>query len=322
MDIKVSVVVPCYNVEKYVAQCVESICAQTLKEIEIICVNDGSKDGTLAILEDFQKKDGRIRIIDKANAGYGHTMNMGMAKASGKYIGIVESDDFIEPDMFEKLYEAAENNQLDIARCCYYHYRTSDNSNNKVANDFVPKNIVIKPVDNQAPFFQAPAIWVGLYKREWLEGNEIKFLETPGASYQDTSFAFKAYSCAERFMMLDYAGMHYRIDNENSSVNNPGKVFCVCDEYAEIKRFLSTRPEIKEKVKYLVPVLQNATYKWNYNRLTPDIRYPFLKAWSKEIKEYISAKELDWKRFSSRDKKHLFIIAYFSFLYANRKTSF
>ena len=103
MNIKISIVVPCYNVEKYVAQCLESICAQTLREIEIICVNDGSTDSTLTILQDFQKNDGRIRIIDKTNAGYGHSMNMGMANASGKYIGIVESDDFIEPDMFEKL---------------------------------------------------------------------------------------------------------------------------------------------------------------------------------------------------------------------------
>ena len=275
---KVSVVVPCYNVEKYVAQCIESICAQTLKEIEIICVNDGSKDGTLAILQDFQKKDERISIIDKQNSGYGHSVNMGMAKAKGKYIGIVESDDFIEPEMYAELYRIAEINSLDVARCCYYEYHTCDNSNTKNCFHNVPKDVVFTPLeDNLAPFYQQPTVWINLYKKEWLDNNNIKFLETPGASYQDISFSFKVYCCAKRFMMIYAPYLHYRVDNPNSSINNKEKVFCVCDEWDEIKRFVKSRSDIYDKIKFIIPVVQMNNYKWNFNRLKKEYKYEFLK---------------------------------------------
>ena len=99
----VSILVPCYNVEKYIHQCMDSIISQTLKDIEIICINDGSKDNTLSILKEYADKDKRIVIIDKSNSGYGDSMNQGLKKANGEYIGIVESDDFVEPNMFETL---------------------------------------------------------------------------------------------------------------------------------------------------------------------------------------------------------------------------
>ena len=270
-SIKVSIVVPCYNVEKYVSQ---SICNQTLKDIEIICINDGSKDNTLSILQNFQKKDSRIKIIDKPNSGYGQSVNMGMAKAEGKYIGIVESDDFIEPQMYEELYRAAEFQNLDVARCCYYEYHTADDSNIKKDFPWVPKNTVFCPLtDDLAPFWQQPTIWINLYRRVWLEENNIKFLETPGASYQDTSFSFKVYSLAKRFMMLDTAYLHYRVDNAGSSINSKGKVFCICDEWNEIHKFLDDHKDVYEKVKYIAPVVQLGNYRWNYNRLQKEDSY-------------------------------------------------
>ena len=100
---KVSVVIPCYNVEKYLHQCLDSVVNQTLKELEIICVNDGSKDSTLAIIQEYAARDDRIRIVDKPNGGYGESMNRGFDLATGEYIGIIESDDYAELDMFEKL---------------------------------------------------------------------------------------------------------------------------------------------------------------------------------------------------------------------------
>lgn len=310
--IKVSIVVPCYNVEKYVSQCIESICNQTLKDIEIICINDGSKDNTLSILHDFQNKDNRIKIIDKKNTGYGNSVNIGMAKAQGKYIGIVESDDFIEPQMYEELYRAAEFQNLDISRCCYYEYHTSDNSNIKRDFPEVPKNTVFCPLhDDLTPFWQQPTIWINLYRRAWLEENNIKFLETPGASYQDTSFSFKVYSLAKRFMMLDTAYLHYRVDNAESSINSKGKVFCICDEWNEINSFLDSHKDIYEKVKYIVPSVQLRNYIWNYNRLKKENRYSFILVWHKELRKYIKRKQIKWKSFTKKERKLLFCIAYF-----------
>ena len=101
---KLSVLVPIYNVEQYLPQCLDSLCAQTLKSLEIICINDGSTDASGAILDEYSKNNPNIIVINKKNSGYGDSMNCGLRKAVGEYIGIVESDDFIDPDAFEKLY--------------------------------------------------------------------------------------------------------------------------------------------------------------------------------------------------------------------------
>ena len=102
--VKVSIIIPVCNVEVYLRECIESALNQTLKEIEIICVNDGSTDGSLRILKEYAAKDKRVKIIDKENAGYGHTMNIGMDMAQGEYIAILESDDYILPNMMQTLY--------------------------------------------------------------------------------------------------------------------------------------------------------------------------------------------------------------------------
>ena len=107
--VKVSVIMPMYNQEKYIVECLSSVVRQTLKEIEIIVVNDGSTDGSMALVRGFAEKDPRIVVIDKPNSGYGHSMNVGIRRATGEYIGIVETDDYVEEDMFKDLYEAAKS---------------------------------------------------------------------------------------------------------------------------------------------------------------------------------------------------------------------
>lgn len=116
---KISVLVPCYNVAHFVAECLMSLKVQTLNDIEVICLNDGSTDNTLALIRETVADDPRFRIVDKPNSGYGATMNLGLKMARGEYIGIVESDDFVEKTMFEKLYSVAVEHELDIARCCF-----------------------------------------------------------------------------------------------------------------------------------------------------------------------------------------------------------
>ena len=100
---RVSVLVPFYNVERYLPKCLDSLEAQTLKDIEFICINDGSTDSSLEIAQRYAARDDRFQIIDKRNSGYGASMNCGMRAARGHYIGIVESDDFVSPDAFEEL---------------------------------------------------------------------------------------------------------------------------------------------------------------------------------------------------------------------------
>ena len=105
--IKVSIIVPVYNVEKYLKRCLDSITNQTLKELEIICINDGSTDNSLKILKQYAHKDKRISIINKQNEGLSVARNTGMEAASGEYIGFVDSDDWIDLDFYKKLYTTA-----------------------------------------------------------------------------------------------------------------------------------------------------------------------------------------------------------------------
>lgn len=121
---KVSVVVPIYGVEKYLHQCVDSILAQTLKDIEIILVDDGSKDKCPEIVDEYAKKDPRIVSVHQPNGGYGRAVNHGIELAKGEYIGIIESDDWIEPTMYEKLYQKAVETNSDITKSNFYVYNS------------------------------------------------------------------------------------------------------------------------------------------------------------------------------------------------------
>lgn len=116
---KVSLIVPTYNVEQYLVECMESITNQTLEDIEVICINDGSTDGSLSILQSYADKDKRIIIVDKENGGYGIGMNIGLEIATGEYIGIVEPDDFVPVNMFGNLYDIAKGITLILLRLIF-----------------------------------------------------------------------------------------------------------------------------------------------------------------------------------------------------------
>ena len=125
MDIKVSIIVPVYNVEKYLPICIDSIICQTLREIEIICVDDGSTDNSSVILDQYAIKDERIKVVHKKNGGYGKAVNIGMDLAQGEYVGIVDSDDYILPEMYEILYMNAKKNNLDMINSNFEGVRNS-----------------------------------------------------------------------------------------------------------------------------------------------------------------------------------------------------
>ena len=118
----VSVLVPVYNTAKFLPVCLDSLLSQTLEDIEIICLNDGSTDNSLDILLDYHPRDSRICVVDKPKAGYGATMNLGVSLARAPYVGILESDDFAEPTMFEKLYRFTSSQNCDLVKCNYFEH--------------------------------------------------------------------------------------------------------------------------------------------------------------------------------------------------------
>lgn len=293
-NVKVSIVVPIYNVEKYLRQCLDSIANQTLKEIEVICVNDGSTDTSPAIIQEYVKKDSRFKCIDKPNTGYGNSMNRGFDLACGEYIGIVESDDYADPDMFESLYNQAHKHNLDAIKSGYYLYYSRPKEKNikqVIVSPALDRKTICPREDFSAKmemveFYNIkPTIWSAIYKRSFLNENGIRCNETPGASFQDTGFNFKVWACANRIQLTSAAYLHYRQDNEGSSVNSGGKVFCVCDEYAEIERFLQEHPMYRGKLECIKNRLKYDTYMWNYERLAQKFKYIFIERAAAEFED-------------------------------------
>ncbi len=280
----VSILVPIYNVEKYLPQCLTSLCNQTLEDIEIICINDGSTDRSLEIIKEFQEKDPRIILIDKENSGYGDSMNQGLEKARGKYIGIVESDDWIEETAFKELTAIAEESDAEVVRANYF--MNKDGVDEKFS--YIPTyetNHIIDPHHHIWIFMQSPAIWSAIYQRDFLEANKIKFLPSPGASYQDTGFNFKVWASAHKAQFTTEAYIHYRTDNESSSINNPGKVNCVLDEYDEIEKFLKEN-NFYEELKTTMWIAKGYACFWNALRLSPALAREFLE---NAAKGYVAA---------------------------------
>ncbi len=284
MEPKVSILIPIYNVEKYLRQCLQSVVDQTLRDIEIICLNDGSTDGSLAIIKEFAKNDDRIVIVDKKNSGYGDSMNQGLKKARGEYIAIVESDDWIELDAFEKLYRLAREHRSDVVKANYYKFRTQkDGSERAEKTSEITSLQILDPPSNRRGFFCfAPAIWSAIYRRDFLTRNDINFLPTPGASYQDTSFNFKVWTLARKVVLTPDAFIHYRIDNVNSSINDPGKVNSVVAEYAEIETFLTERGIFPE-FSGLMLMAKFHHYHWNFQRLSGSLAKQFYQTWRQEF---------------------------------------
>ena len=240
---KVSVIVPVYNVEQYLAVCLDSILNQTLTEIEIICVDDGSTDRSSLILDNYAVRDQRVRIIHQGNHGYGQSINAGMEVAQGKYIGIVESDDCILLDMYEKLYRVAEDLDLDFVKsdCIFwwdnlsYLYKHHRNKLDKYYNRVLDASYRRVVFD----FFMN--IWTGIYKKDFLDKNEIRCNKTQGASYQDNGFWIQTMSLANKAMWISEAFYLYRQDNPSSSIKSKSKVMAMKEEYDFVEKILEQK---------------------------------------------------------------------------------
>ncbi len=298
----ISVLIPIYNVEQYLRPCLDSLREQTFADFEAICLNDGSTDGSSAIAHEYADADARFRVIDKPNSGYGATMNVGLDAARGTYIGVLESDDFMYPDALEVLHRAAAHHDAQAVKGNFTFYWTSGNRDElhrMVTADQCGH--VTDTRDDMRIFFQKPSIWSGIYRRDFLEANDIRFLETPGASYQDTSFSFKVWASAERAVFVENPIIHYRQDNEASSVNSKGKVFCVCDEYAEINRWLDAHadPAHARALRHMAYVAQYNGYLWNLDRLAPEFKLDFLKRMGDEFRAYEANGTLNWDDWSA-----------------------
>lgn len=278
---KLSVLVPIYNVEKYLDKCLNSLAKQTLKDIEIICINDGSTDGSPKIIQKYAKKYQNFVVINKKNSGYGDSMNRGLEKATGEYIGIVESDDFIELNAFEELYNIAKKTSADIVKANYFYHTDAGDEIHRVIKS-QKLNAPLLLADDSSILLEEPGIWSAIYHRDFLNKNNIRFRTTPGASYQDTGFHFKALCAAKRIVYIDKAYLHYRTDNVNSSVKSLEKVNYIVGEYADIEKFIK-KYDLSKDILFNLQVAKFGAYHWNLQRLPKKLAIEFAKTIKEEF---------------------------------------
>ena len=242
---KVSIIIPVYNVEKYLSKCLESVLVQTLEDIEIICVNDGSTDGSGEILDQYVAQDRRVKVLHQVNAGYGAAMNTGLEAASGKYIGIVESDDIIMPGMYETLYASAVQDDLDLVKSDAIYWIEGAEYFRRVHSQWLDEfyDRVLGDDDRNLFFDFFMNIWTGIYKRQFLLDHNIRFHESPGASYQDNGFWMQTLLYCKSAKWLSQAFYWYRQDNPEASVKSKSKMMAMAEEYEFLARRLQEKKE-------------------------------------------------------------------------------
>lgn len=307
-DVSISVLVPIYNVERYLDECLSSLRAQTFGDFEVICINDGSTDGSRRIVQKYLDADVRFRVIDKENSGYGASMNRGLSAAKGKYVAILESDDFFDPSALETLYDAAEKNESEVVKANFWLYWSAPEGRRELFPVVGPgeSGRTMRPLDDISIFFRKPSIWSALYRRDFLERNDIDFLETPGASYQDAGFNFKVWASARRATFIDVPILSYRQDNEGSSVNSSAKAFCVCDEYASMESFVDERGGADAgRLLAILERMKFDSYMWNLDRLDASLCEGFALRASEEFSVALSDGKIDLELFEPGAKADL-----------------
>ena len=223
---KISVIMPSLNVGPYMEECLSSVLNQSFDNIEVICVDAGSTDDTLRIIKNHKKTDNRIKLIHSNKKSYGHQVNLGINKSKGTYISIIETDDYADKDMLKNLYDLCEDDTVDIIKGTFYYLNDYDDLNKEFIKDDAKKGLISnKPFTlKEEPLFIEghPSIWAGIYLKEFLDKNNIRFLEEPKGGWVDNPFFYESALKAKKIVYLDEPVYYYRITNPNSSSNDFG----------------------------------------------------------------------------------------------------
>lgn len=205
--IKVSIIVPVYNVEEYLSKCLESLINQTLEEIEIIVVNDGATDNSQRIIDEYMQKSRKIKAFVKTNGGLSDARNFGLTYATGEYIGFVDSDDFVETDMYEVMYKKAKEDDSDIVECNLRH-TYPDTEDIEIGKKIYDKKEML--------MFGRSVVWNKIYERNWLTDTKVTFLK--GLIYEDVAFFLMLIPHIRVYSYVEPAFVHYV--QRDSSINN------------------------------------------------------------------------------------------------------
>lgn len=300
-SVKVSVIIPSLNVIEYIEEALTSVLNQSIKDIEVICVDAGSTDGTLEVLQRFAAKDDRVTLLQSDRKSYGYQMNMGVDHAKGEYIGIVEADDYVPENMYQDLYEIAREKKLDIIKADFYRFTGEGESLVKLYFALTDRpdlyRRVLEPGKEQGSFLTTNNTWTGIYRREFLIENNIRHHESPGASFQDNGFYFQTLMHARRVYLLNQPYYMNRRDNPGSSVFDKRKAYCMCDEYRFIyDRLKETGLFSKYREVYTIRLFME--YMGNYGRIASSDKQEFTRRFAADFHELEQKGELDLSFFN------------------------
>lgn len=248
----ISIIVPIYNSEKYLNKCIDSLINQTEKNIEIILVNDGSTDNSEKIIKEY--KDKRIKYYKNKNQGIGKTRNFGIEQATGSYIMFVDSDDYIEKNACEKMYNKAVNENLDVVLCDFYKEYDNGNIEEIHTNSF--NNSSLKENPNIITDYLCP--WAKIYDRKMIIDNNIKFVEN--LKYEDAPFVIKALCTAKKIGKIDECLNYYLIHDNSETTVRDKKCFDILQIIDIIRNYTSDFDYLKGKMDELtVRIITNYT---------------------------------------------------------------
>lgn len=293
---KVSIIVPVYKVEKYLVQCLDSIVGQTLKDIEIIIVDEGDKDACRYIIDHYEQADKRVIAIHEKNGGYGASVNKGFDIAKGEYIGIVESDDFIAPEMYEEMYNYAKKLDADVVKTPYYEYWSQKDGIKdfkKVCwyNDFItknsPKNKTFSILDYPHQMSIHASLWSGIYKTSYIK-KEYKGLYSKVGPYliideylNTVGQCFNFFPSEEQFKLLQENLLHINdsiIDN-SPVLDATQKKYILCTKYAQNRDdfFSKVHLSFRQKKKSFISIVLKLHHNHIEFNLLRNIKFPIIK---------------------------------------------
>lgn len=242
-QIKVSVIVPVYNAEKYLKQCMDSILSQTLQEIEILCVDDGSADGSKQILEEYREKDSRVKVFCQANQYAGCARNTGLDHAQGKYVIFWDSDDYFRPYALEMMYDQAEKTDAQICVCAAFKYDdTLDltyTDNLYLKKEYLPEKDVFNKQDIPEYIFNftSNVPWNKLFLRSFIEKHKLRF--QPLRRANDVYFVMMSLYLASRITTVPKRLIYYRTANEQSLTGRSFETrYCTVQAFTAVKNFI------------------------------------------------------------------------------------
>jgi len=285
--IKVSVILPCYNVEPYLAQCLDSLIGQTLHDIEIICVDDKSTDNSLKIMREYAKRDKRIRIItSNKNHGQGLARNRGIQLARGEYIGFVDPDDWVSLDYYETLYNQAQNLDSEIVIANYVIYNVEKRTISTVPfwkralsnHNSIPVDIAVGQNIERDLMLQTLLIspcfaWLRIYKADFIKNNDVLFADI--RSQQDCIFVLKAMLLAKNISYCPFGTYFYRVHQKSTVRTLPDMYKNNIKVFHGLKEFLDSHDvDLNKNLDYFI----TKNLSWSYSNVPNESKYEFWDA--------------------------------------------